>query len=406
MFTAEKIKNYVDNHSDDALNCLVKALQSPSPTGYEKPMADTMYAMLQELDIPIAVHEYAPERPNYIAEWCGSKPGKRFLFNGHMDVFPPSEGDSGISGGPWSGKIIEGNVYGRGASDMKGGVCASYMAVKFLKEMGFDPKGSIVLNYVVDEENSSEYGVVSLLRDKLLTADYGISPEPSDNRVKLGHGAIYCFQIVVHGDGGHAGFPIDPKAEGNYGNQDAIEKSILALQALYGLRKRILAKPTNEFGQSIMSITMINAGDASNTYARKAVITVDRRPLPNESKEEMEAEIIQALEDVKKIDPTFSYEYIPEYQPTMPVYNVPEDSFMVQTIDTAYEELFGEKPEHFRKCGGTDASFICDATDIDMPWFGPGYHDSGMATESECISIENYLNCIKTYMLTLVKAMS
>lgn len=52
------------------------------------------------------------------------------------------------------------------------------MAVKFLKEMGFDPKGSVVLNYVSDEESGGEHGILSLLKDNLIKADFGISMDP------------------------------------------------------------------------------------------------------------------------------------------------------------------------------------------------------------------------------------
>ena len=81
------------------------------------------------------------------------------------------------------------------------------MAVKFLKEMGFDPKGSIVLNFVSDEESGGEYGILSLLKDNLVKADFGISMEPSSKDhhttdLMIGHGGVYPCQVIVYGDGG------------------------------------------------------------------------------------------------------------------------------------------------------------------------------------------------------------
>lgn len=406
MFTVDEIVKAVEENREEAIQCLVEALQSPSPTGSEKPMADTMLKWLDKLDISVDTYEYMENRPNIIAEWKGTLPGKRFLFNGHMDVFPPSEGEPGKYG-PWSGKIEDGYVYGRGADDMKSGDCAAYMAVKLLKQMGFDPKGSIVLNYVVDEENGSEYGVVSLLKEQLLNADIGISMEPSDMRIKLGHGGVYTCQVIVNGDGGPSALPMNTNGKENkYGSQDAIEKSIPALQALYALRKHILeTKAPTDFGYSLLAVTKIQAGDATNTYARKATITMDRRFLPGETIETVDAEIIGAMEKVKETDPTFDYEYVPFYEPSMPVYDVDENGYMVTTMDEAFEELFGKKPVHFRSSGGTDASYITAATRVDMPWAGPGHHDNGPATADERVCIDWYLDCIKWYMLTLVKTM-
>ena len=72
--------------------------------------------------------------------------------------FPPDDRDPGYFG-PWSGKIQDGFLYGRGSCDMKGGDAGVMMAVLFLKKMGFDPKGSVALTWMCDEENGGELGV-------------------------------------------------------------------------------------------------------------------------------------------------------------------------------------------------------------------------------------------------------
>lgn len=206
MITVEDIVKKVDKCQEEAIQCLVEAIQSPSPTGSELPMAKTMGKWLDKLGIQVDTYEYEKDRPNYIATWKGSREGKTFLFNGHMDVFPATETeDPGYNA--WSGEVKDGFVYGRGTSDMKGGDCAALMAVKLLKEMGFDPKGSVVLNYVSDEESGGAQGILSLLRDNLIHADFGISMEPScpDEQtidLMMGHGGVYPCQVIVYGDGG------------------------------------------------------------------------------------------------------------------------------------------------------------------------------------------------------------
>ena len=130
MITVEEIKKKVADGKEEALQCLVEAIQSPSPTGSELPMALTMKKWLDKLDIQVDTYEYQKDRPNFIAKWKGSQEGKTFLFNGHMDVFPATETED-PSYNAWSGEIKDGFVYGRGTSDMKGGDCAALMAVKF-----------------------------------------------------------------------------------------------------------------------------------------------------------------------------------------------------------------------------------------------------------------------------------
>ena len=142
----------VDACQDEAIQCLQEAVQTPSPTGEELAISRLFTRWIADCGLTVEQYEAEPGRPNLIAQWHGSRPGKRFLFNGHLDVFPPSDGDGGWYG-PWSGKIADGFLYGRGAVDMKGGDCAALMAVRLLRRMNFDPKGSVILSYMVDEEN-------------------------------------------------------------------------------------------------------------------------------------------------------------------------------------------------------------------------------------------------------------
>src|SRR5699024_11897960 len=113
----------------------------------------------------------------------------------HMDAFPPTDGDDGIYG-PFSGQVADGYIYGRGAADMKGGDAAALMAVTFLKRMGFDPKGSIEMSYLCDEENGSANGVKWLLKNGYLKGDFGICMEPTGGKVLVGHTGIYRITVT------------------------------------------------------------------------------------------------------------------------------------------------------------------------------------------------------------------
>lgn len=405
MFTAEKIRAYVDSHRDEALHCLVEALQSPSPTGSELPMAKTMLRWLEKTGLAADVYEYQKDRPNIIAEWKGTQAGKTFLFNGHMDVFPPSETDDPTYD-PWSGEVKDGRIYGRGSCDMKGGDCAALMAVKFLREMGFDPKGSVMLSFVSDEERGGEYGTLALLKDGLLKGDFGINMESTDLGVLVGHGGTYPCRIVVHGDGGHAAKPINPDDKDNrYGGEDAITKGMKAVAALNRLKEEVIEKkPETAFGRSRLTVTMFHAGVAVGNYARRAEIMIDRRYLPGETPESVDAEIIGALESVKETDSTFSYEFHPRYEPDTPVLQIPEDCGMVKTLDGICEEMFGETPVHITKVAGSDAAYIRRSIGTDMPWFGPG--SPRFACADENLILENYFKCIAVYMLAMVRMLS
>ena len=94
-----------------------------------------------------------------------------------------------------------------------------------------------------------------------------------------------------------------------------------------------------EYGQSHMAVTKIHAGIAVNNYARRAEICIDRRYMPNETPESVDAEIIAALEEVKKADPTFEYEFHNRYEPDTPVFVNDENSEIVKAIDASCEAV-------------------------------------------------------------------
>lgn len=93
MICVQDIIKKADECKDEALQYLIEAIQSPSPTGSELPMAKTVHKWLDKIGIQVDTYEYMKDRPNFIATWKGTQEGKTFLFNGHMDVFPATETD-------------------------------------------------------------------------------------------------------------------------------------------------------------------------------------------------------------------------------------------------------------------------------------------------------------------------
>ncbi|MEJ0068606.1 MAG: M20/M25/M40 family metallo-hydrolase [Pseudomonadota bacterium] len=79
-------------------------------------------------------------------------PGRRLIFNGHLDTFPIGE-DLGWSVPPLGGTLRDGKLYGRGVSDMKGGIAASVLATQALARCRDAWSGEIVVTLAGDEES-------------------------------------------------------------------------------------------------------------------------------------------------------------------------------------------------------------------------------------------------------------
>lgn len=395
MFTVEEIKTQVEASREEILDCLREVLQTPSITGQEAEVGKVFCRRIsQHTGLLPTVYEKEPGHPNILAEWFGSRPGKRFIFNGHMDHFPPPEGKKDTYG-PYSGKLVDGKMYGRGASDMKSGDVSALFAVALLKRMGFDPKGSVLLSYMCDEENGSNYGAKWMCRQNLLNGDYGICMEATTKRLKTRACGSWRAKFTYVSDGCNS-YREHPK-------KSALEKSVIAINALYELRETI-RKRTNEFGDKpVFSITTLHAGEATNMHAAVSTFTIDRRMIVGETHKDVSREILNVLDCLKKTDPDMEYTY--EVTSERPAFLLPENSEMVKTCKEAYKKVTGRDLILWYSSAGADASTIREYNGIEMPvWSGAtGMQASG---PDEHIVIEDMLECIQYYMLTIMMLLS
>lgn len=396
MITPKQIAQIVEESREEAIQCLREIVQVPSVTGEEEAVSRVFGKWIEECGMKVERIYSAPGRPCLISEWFGSQSGKRFIFNGHMDVFPPAEGKSGKFG-PWSAEISDGYLYGRGASDMKGGDCGALMAVRLLRRIGYDPKGSVVLSYMCDEENGGGMGVKYLVKQGLLKGDFGICMEPTCGKVLNRHWGIlrmkFSYAAVPH----HAGTP--------HPGVDALEKAFAAISRLYALDAR-LNKTQTPSGCPCLSVTMIRAGNTPNVQPGHAEFVVDRRLAFHETIDGAKAEILHIFDELKEKDSAYEYQY--EILSDRPVLDIPDDDPFIRLLCRSYEQVMGKPAELYQRSGGSDAATLRNAYGISMPNFGVAEDlgEGGSGSPNERINIEDYLNSIKIYMMTVVNALS
>ena len=398
MITPNDIHRIVDECKDEAIACLTEIIQCPSVTGDEEPVSHIFQKWIEKAGIPVKRYYAAPNRPNLIAEWNGSQTGKTFLFNGHMDVFPPSQGNDCLYG-PWSAKIVDGYLYGRGTGDMKGGDCAALMAVLFLRRLGFDPKGCVTLSYMCDEENGGWLGAKYLVNQGLLRADFGLCMEPTNGDILNQHYGILRMKVTYTAKPHHAGSP--------HPTTDALEKAIAAINRLYAL-DAALTKKTDAHGNhpSCLSITVLQAGNTPNVQPGLAEFIIDRRVDLEESTDFALRQILAILDELKAQDPEYNYQY--ELLSDRPTLVIPDDDPFIQLVRRSYEQVMGKPAKLYVRSGGSDAATIRAAHGTVIPNFGAA-HDTdefGSGTPNERISLSDYLDSIKYYMMTVVNAMS
>lgn len=172
------------------------------------------------------------DRPNVVSRFGTRKGGRSLILNGHIDTItigPRSE----WTRDPLGGEIIKGKLYGRGASDMKGGIAAAIGAIQAVLEAGIKLKGEAIFESVVNEEHAGN-GTLACIGEGIY-ADGAIVMEPSENNVYIGNqGGIY-WGIRVKGN------PSSPGARWRGKKQfgvSAIEKLPLLIQSLLNLETK------------------------------------------------------------------------------------------------------------------------------------------------------------------------
>jgi acetylornithine deacetylase/succinyl-diaminopimelate desuccinylase-like protein len=145
------------------VQALVRAA-SPNPPGDTTLVADIAEGLLATIP-GIETRRFEPQTGivSLLARVAGRSPGRRLIFNGHLDTFPVGDA-AGWSHPPLSGAVRDGRIYGRGVSDMKGGLACSILAASLLATHRQAWSGEVVLTLAGDEENMGSLGTGHLLQ--------------------------------------------------------------------------------------------------------------------------------------------------------------------------------------------------------------------------------------------------
>jgi len=132
----------------------------------------------------------------------GSGDGRSLMLNGHIDVVPAGAPTGWRSGGPFSGEVAGGQLHGRGACDMKGGLVSAVWAVRALRRSGVPLRGDVLLASVQGEEDGG-LGTYAMLR-RGWRADACVIPEPTSLDVVPANAGALTFRLRIRGLATHA----------------------------------------------------------------------------------------------------------------------------------------------------------------------------------------------------------
>jgi len=316
-------------------------------------------------------------------------------FNGHYDVVPAGEG---WDFDPFSGKIVNGKLYGRGASDMKGGVASIISTLRILSEFEDLLNVGINASLVPDEETTS-MGTKYLIENDLVNADYAIVTEPTSLRnLDIGCKGGIWMQVHVKGKAAHASRP--------WLGENAFEKGVLLAYAiLTELKPKITARTSKyEFHDSnSKSATMelggyVKGGEKTNVIPEEFCFSIDRRVLPDENVQEAYNEIVDFIERKSK-ELGISFKIVTEDIESS--YVMKDGENIVNTISQITESITGMRPRVGIKTGFTEMALF-GAKGVKAFTFGPG--DENLAhVVNEYIEIQQLVDSVKIFSTFLLR---
>jgi acetylornithine deacetylase/succinyl-diaminopimelate desuccinylase-like protein len=297
-----------------------------NPPGDERVLQEELAVLFRDAGFEVSLLGRTEPRPNLVARLRGEADGPVLGLLSHVDTVlaDPAE----WSRDPWSGDLVDGEVWGRGAQDMKSQTAAEVAAALDLAASGWRPAhGDLLVIVVVDEETGGEDGAIWLTEnhpelvrcDFLLNEGAGTVIPHGDERlygVCIAEKGVFRFQLTTRGAAGHASMPnvadnalpklvplLDALAT-RRPSPDLTEApqallSALGVEDLDGLRA--VNPPLAAFAEPMAAVTfaptIISAGTKINVIPSAATLKVDCRVPPGHGRETAQRRLLEVLGD-------------------------------------------------------------------------------------------------------------
>lgn len=364
------------------------AVDTQNPPGNESDLVKVILELTGSRDYKIV--EHGNNRSSLVLEIRGEDLSKAVGFAGHMDTVPVG-GRGKWTHDPFGGDEKDGYMYGRGTTDMRGGIAVMVMLYRFFSKK--KPPVTLKFFFTADEE-ADGLGARTMQKEGCFD---GLSAlfvcEPSDCRAGLSEKGTVWLEVSVTGKSSHAARP-------ELG-VNAVENGFEFLNQLKGMIEDMPAHP--QLGKTTFSVTGVSAGVKINIIPDKASFLVDIRTTPNNFKNN--AELIslvkqKASEFCGQKNLGIEFKVLNDRQALM----ISEDDNLVVKLKETFKSL--NMP--FQKCGinfYTDASLIVPFTNVPFVILGPGDPDECHMTDEkiELKSIEKTFEIYRELVLNITE---
>jgi acetylornithine deacetylase/succinyl-diaminopimelate desuccinylase family protein len=331
--------------------------------------------------------------------WLSSEWGEgesAVYFHGHIDVVPAQDPSQFVP------RVTEDTVFGRGSTDMKGGLVSMIYAIRALEDSGLRPKGRIALRVVPDEETGGASGSEALAARGLL---YGgdaramLTAEPTGGILWNASRGALTYRVRVRGRSSHVGL--------QYRGANAFEKSLGLLRALRAIKDDVECRTTEfplEPAEARRSILMMGGevqGERNfNVVPASFSFTLDRRLNPEEDFDAEKRRLLEAFDAARKEGVDLEIDRIQEARPAA----VSSDHPATRALGHAIEEVRGARPR-IELCPGILETRFYAEKGIPAYAYGPGLLSVAHGP-NEFVKRRDLEDCAVVYALAALKLLA
>ncbi|WP_299952010.1 M20/M25/M40 family metallo-hydrolase [uncultured Ruegeria sp.] len=389
---------------------LQRALGRESVTGNEANFAALLIDEMTDIGLDPGRGDFLPGRPNVWGQKTGSGDGPTLMFVGHTDTVHVRGWAEKWAGtereDPFAAPVIDGKIWGRGACDLKGGICAALAAVRLLNEAGIQLKGSVSFAFIGDEESGEpgtgvSSGAADLVRrvkaGQIATPDFAVYVEPTRLDVYTAQIGFFIAEITVAGKSAYFGTPEK--------GVDALKATHQVLSAIWRHEEDLAAGPKHDLvGASNILVTDINGGGYI-AVPGECRLSLIRKLRPGEDLEDT----ARAFEDAVNcsdlqdgITVNITYPAGRDHSLGGSPVEIDSDHPDAVALGTCVQEAFGRRGEIGGAPYWSENPFLVDQIGCPAVYCAPG--DISVAhTFEECISVEEYLAAIRAFALFMVR---
>ena len=334
---------------------------------------------------------FSPDsRINVIGNWNKNMKGKSLILNGHVDVVPTGS-KTLWDDSPWSGKIKDDRIYGRGSCDMKSGLASGILAVQVLKTIGFEPNGNVMIQSVVGEESGGCGTLTNIVKG--YRGDAAVILEPTSLKLCPIQSGALTFRLTIPGQATHAAMRWD--------GISAIEKFNIINQSIIELEKERHSLFSVEYYESPDRVAPINigtikGGEWHSTVPDSVIVEGRLGVFPGEPVSDARTAFSNHIIKVSNSDPWLKNNppIIEWFEGQFESGQTDINHSIINHLKEAYNNVNNSNPIIEGVTYGSDLRLFTNHADIPALLFGPG--DVRLAhSANEYVEIEEVLTCIK-----------